>query len=99
MDPSAGRGSHRAGHKCTRQPGEDPRTAVEFLKDLRDHGFHDIALDYIKVLKAEAQLPAEIKDVLEYEEGRTLIDEAAKTNDLVLRKRCFAARRRSSTAS
>ncbi len=68
------------------QPGEDPRTALAFLKDLRERGYHDIALDYIKVLKNEAQLPAEIKNVLEYEEGRTLIDEAAKTNDLVLRE-------------
>ena len=37
------------------------------------------------MLRADAQLPAAVKDVLDYEEGRTLIDEAAKTDDLVLR--------------
>ncbi len=26
------------------QTGEDPRTALRFLKDLRDHGLHDMAL-------------------------------------------------------
>ena len=74
------------GTSARAQTGEDSRTALAFLKDLRDHFLHDIALDYIKVLKADAQLPTAIKDVLDYEEGRTLIDEAAKTNDLVLRE-------------
>jgi cellulose synthase operon protein C len=68
------------------QPGEDSRTALQFVKELRDRGFHQYARDYIKILRGEAQLPAAIKDVLDYEEGRTLIDEATVTNDLVLRE-------------
>ncbi len=51
------------------QPGEDPRTAPRFLKELRDQGLDDMALDYIKVLKADTGLPAEFKDILDYEEG------------------------------
>jgi hypothetical protein len=68
------------------QSGEDPRTAPRFLKELRDNGLDDMALEYIKILKADKQLPAEFKDILDYEEGRTLIDEAARSNDLVLRE-------------
>ena len=68
------------------QPGEDSRTALQFLKELRDRGLHQFALDYIKILRGEAQLPAAIKDVLDYEEGRTLIEEATVSNDLVLRE-------------
>ena len=72
-------------HQRQAQPGEDPRTALRFLKELRDHDLHDQAIAYLKMLRADAQLPAAVKDVLDYEEGITLIDEAAKTNDLVLR--------------
>jgi tetratricopeptide (TPR) repeat protein len=65
--------------------GEDARTAVQFLKDLRDRGLDDLALDFIRLLKDDARLPAKVKDILDYEEGRTLIDEATRTGDLVLR--------------
>jgi tetratricopeptide (TPR) repeat protein len=68
------------------EAGEDSRTAVQFLKDLRDRGLHDLALDYIKLLRADAALPGAVKDLLDYEEGRTLIDEAGKSGDLVLRE-------------
>src|SRR5262249_8084183 len=66
-------------------PGEDSRTAEKFLKELRDRGFHDLALDFIRSLREDPQLPSKVKDVLDYEEGRTLIDEASKSGDLVLR--------------
>jgi tetratricopeptide (TPR) repeat protein len=65
---------------------EDARTAMQFLQDLRDRGLHDVALDYIHRLHDDAAIPAKIKDILDYEEGRTLIDEAAKSSDLVLRE-------------
>jgi cellulose synthase operon protein C len=73
------------------QSGEDSRTALEFMKDLRDNSLHDIALDYIKILRADPQIPAEIKDILDYEEGRTLIDEATRSQDLVLREELLRA--------
>ncbi len=68
------------------QAGEDSRTAVQFLKALKDRGLHELALDYINILRAETALPAELRAVLDYEEGRALVDEAARTNDLVLRQ-------------
>ncbi len=47
---------------------------------------HDVALEYLVQLQNDAGLLASVKEVLDYEEGRTLIDEAAKTGDLVLRQ-------------
>jgi tetratricopeptide (TPR) repeat protein len=66
--------------------GEDPRTALAFLEELRERGFHDLALEYLGLLRGDPAQPANIKDILDYEEGRTLIDEAAKSSDLVLRE-------------
>jgi len=66
--------------------GEDPRTALRFLQELRDHGLHDLALEFIDELRVDPGLPADLKVVLDYQEGRTEIDEAAKTGDLVHRR-------------
>jgi len=65
---------------------EDPRTVLPFLRELRDHGLHDKALEYIDQLRTETALPSNIKDILDFEQGRTLIDEAAKSYDLALRE-------------
>ena len=47
---------------------------------------HDLALEYLNVLRGDPAQPGNIKDILDYEEGRTLIDEAARSSDLVLRE-------------
>ena len=65
---------------------EDPRTALRFLQELRDRGLHDLALEFIDQLRSDPQLPADLKVVLDYQEGRTQIDEAAKSSDLVRRR-------------
>jgi tetratricopeptide (TPR) repeat protein len=65
---------------------EDSRTALAFVDELRQRGLHDLALEYLNVLRADPGLAVNVKQLLDYEEGRTLIDEAAKTGDLVLRE-------------
>jgi cellulose synthase operon protein C len=65
---------------------EDPRTSLQFVHELRDRGLHELAIDYIAGLRADAGQSASVRDVLDYEEARTLIDEAAKSGDLVLRQ-------------
>jgi tetratricopeptide (TPR) repeat protein len=65
---------------------EDPRTISRFLQELKNHGFHDLALEYLNQLREDPGLPPDLKVVLDYEEGRTLIDEAARSSDLVLRE-------------
>ncbi len=66
--------------------GEDSRTALAFIEQLREKGLHDLALEYLAVLRADSSQPQNIKEILDYEAGRTLIDEAAKSGDLVLRE-------------
>jgi tetratricopeptide (TPR) repeat protein len=74
------------GSRAPLQAGEDARTALQFLQDLRGHGLHDLALEYIHQLRDDAAIPTKVKDILDFEEGRTLIDEAAKSGDLALRE-------------
>ncbi len=68
------------------QAGEDARTALAFVEELRQRGLHELALEYLNILRADTALPANVKDVIDFEDGRTLIDEAAKSGDLVLRE-------------
>jgi tetratricopeptide (TPR) repeat protein len=65
---------------------EDPRTALDFEQALREKGYFDLAGDYLERLRSEKSTPDEIRTVIDYEFGRLLIDEAAKTGDLVRRK-------------
>jgi tetratricopeptide (TPR) repeat protein len=65
---------------------EDPRTALDFVQALRERGLFDVASDYLEKLRSDPGIPAEIRAVIDYEVGRLLIDEAAKTGDLVRRK-------------
>ncbi len=65
---------------------EDPRTVSQFLQGLKSQGYHDWALYYITQLRADPAVSNDIKAVLDYEEGRTLIDEASRSSDLVLRE-------------
>ena len=65
---------------------EDPRTALEFEQALREKGYFDLAGDYLEKLRSEKSTPDAIRTVIDYEFGRLLIDEAAKTGDLVRRK-------------
>ena len=51
------------------QAGEDPRTALRFIQELRDHGLHDQVLEFIDELRADPGLPTDLKAVLDYQEG------------------------------
>ena len=75
-----------ATHVSPAWASEDSRTALTFIQQLRDRGLHEYAREYIDVLRADSALPANVKSILDYEEGRTLIDEAARSGDLVLRE-------------
>jgi tetratricopeptide (TPR) repeat protein len=65
---------------------EDQRTIPRFLQQLKARGLHDVALDYLNQLRGDANLSGDLKALLDYEEGRTLIDEAARSSDVVLRE-------------
>ena len=70
----------------TARAQQDPRTAERFLQALRDQGLHDLALDDIELLRADSGIPADLKEELDYHEGRTLVEEASKTSDLARRR-------------
>ncbi len=74
-----------AGSVAPARAGEDARTALSFVQELKNRGLHDLAIEYFGQLRADGALPESVKFVLDYEEARTLIDEAAKSNDLVRR--------------
>ncbi|WZO98848.1 tetratricopeptide repeat protein [Isosphaeraceae bacterium EP7] len=66
---------------------DDPRTALEFIQGLRDRRYHDLAVEAVERLRGQADLPPEIKSVLDYELGRTLLDEASSAADLEQRSK------------
>jgi tetratricopeptide (TPR) repeat protein len=74
------------GFAAPARASEDPRTISQFIQGLKARGLHDWALDYINQLRADPALSKDIKAALDYEEGRTLIDEASHSSDLVLRE-------------
>ncbi len=66
------------------EAGEDPRTITQFLNELKAHGLYDQASYFIGQLRQDSTLPSDQKAILDYEEGRILIDEASRS-DLVRR--------------
>jgi cellulose synthase operon protein C len=61
--------------------GDDPRTIPDFVQGLREKGYYDVALQYLDRLRQDPETPAEIVQTLEYEEGKTLIEESTRSND------------------
>lgn len=60
---------------------EDPRFAADFIQALRERGYYDVALQYLEALRQDPETPAALKKTLEFEEGRTLIEEATHASD------------------
>ena len=63
--------------------GASPELAREqrYLQGLRERGYYDLALEHIGDLRRAADTPADLKAILDYEEGRGLLDEAAHLSD------------------
>lgn len=59
---------------------------LKFLHGLRERGYDDLAGEYIDRLRADPATPAEMKVTLDYEEGRGLLDQAARLTDLDRRR-------------
>jgi hypothetical protein len=65
---------------------EDPKTATQFLQGLRDRGYYDLAAEYLEELRNDPKVPADLRALTDYEQGRILLEEASKSGDLVRRK-------------
>lgn len=82
----AGLGLALLGAAWEARAGEDSRTAEAFLLQLRERGYFDLASEYIERLRSDPGVGEPLKGLLDYQEGRALIDEAARTTDLARRR-------------
>jgi hypothetical protein len=62
---------------------------LEFVEGLRKNNYHDYALIYLEKLEKRADVPAEIKAVIPFEKGITLIDEAKGGHDFEAQSRQY----------
>ena len=51
---------------------------MRFLQGLRERGYNDLALEYLDALRKDPSVSPELKVVLDYEEGRGILDEATR---------------------
>jgi len=61
--------------------------AREFLRALREAGYHDMALEYLQRMRTSRLAPIELKEVLLYETGSTLIESSRDQRDLAIREK------------
>jgi tetratricopeptide (TPR) repeat protein len=52
----------------------------EFVRKLQEHGYPDVALDYLRDLKKRDDLPNDVRAVLDYEIARTLVMQAEESD-------------------
>ena len=64
--------------------GAEP--AREFLNALRERGLHDVALDYLEMMETSPLAPADLKEIIQYEKGVTLIEGSRAQRDQALRE-------------
>lgn len=60
--------------------------AREFLTGLRERGLHDVALDYLEMMETSPLAPADLKEIIQYEKGVTLIEGSRSQSDQALRE-------------
>jgi tetratricopeptide (TPR) repeat protein len=65
--------------------GEEP--ARDFLEKLRERRYYDMALEYLTQMESSPLATAEFKDIIPYERGVTLVQQAGGTRDLTERAR------------
>ena len=65
---------------------EDSRDAPRFVQGLRERGYLDLAREYLEGLRQDPGTPADLRATVDYELGRLMLDEAARTGDLARRK-------------
>src|SRR5690348_2920516 len=63
-------------------PTSDLPQELRLLQGMRERGYYDLALEYLEDLRKRPDAPADLKEVIDYEEGRALLDEASRMGDL-----------------
>lgn len=65
---------------------DDLRISIKFVQGLRQRGYFELAGEYLETIGKDPKLPADMKPVVEYELGKNLLENAARTGDLERRK-------------
>src|SRR4051794_29760329 len=67
-------------------PGPERTIAIRFIQGLRERGYHDLALDYLDGLRRAPDTPPDLREILDFEQGRGLLEEANVVPDLDRRR-------------
>ena len=54
-------------------PSQAAEEAWRFLEGLRERGYHDMAIEYLQRIRTSPDCPADLKEVIDYEAGTTLV--------------------------
>ena len=68
------------------EPAGPESIELRFVEGLRDRGYFDLALEALERLRQAPDTPAELKADLDFEVGRSLLEEAATMPDLERRR-------------
>lgn len=60
---------------------DDPRFVAGFADGLRARGYYDLALEYLDEARRSPDTPADVRESLDYREGRVLIEAASRDTD------------------
>lgn len=71
------------------EPSAGTQLALRFVQGLRDRGYSDLSLDYLEGLRSAGDTPADLRSILDLEEGRSLLEEANGTADSTRRGNLF----------
>lgn len=58
---------------------------LDYVHALQEAGFYDLAVQYLEALTSHPQLPADVRGVLDYEMGKSLLGLAGEERDLTRR--------------
>ena len=58
---------------------------LDFLDGLRQRNYYDIADQYLESLRNNSSIPEDVRQIIPYEQGRTLVDSSREIRDMPLR--------------
>ncbi len=58
---------------------------MDFLEGLRQRQYYDMAEEYLESLRTKSSVSEEIRQIIPYEQGRTLVDSSRNIRDMPLR--------------
>jgi tetratricopeptide (TPR) repeat protein len=71
------------------EPTPETERALRFVRGLRERGYFDLATEYLEQLQTAKDTPADLREILDFELGLCLLDEASRDADLERRKERF----------